>query len=314
MKQSEQKSLYEFDVIVIGGGPSGLAAAVWCSELGMSVLVAEKESEAGGQLRKIYGPVSNYIGIRAANGAEVAELFEREAAGRDIELRTNFEASEIDREHKRLRFTNGESAEFGVLIVAGGVRRRTLGLDGEKLLGMMNSGVGERESAAGERVVIVGGGDAALENACILAGVAGSVVVVHRSDEFRARREFVEAARNAANIELITNSVVTEISGDGKIESVTAKNVHSGERRTIEATRVLVRIGVEPNTEILRGIVEMDEAGYVSVDAESRTSIPYIFAVGDAANPTSPTISTAAGTGSTAAKAAYEYLRNERRK
>jgi thioredoxin reductase (NADPH) len=203
-----------------------------------------------------------------------------------------------------------ENIGFKALVFAAGVRRRTLSaVRNFTGSGVMISGSGEKRSVEGESVVIVGGGDAALENALILGEYANEVTVVHRGEEFSARAEFIEKAKKMPNVKFLMRNEIAELNGVKKLESVTAKS-RDGENKIIEADRILIRIGTQPNSELLRGIVATDAAGFIITDITGATSQKNIYAAGDVANPTSPTIITAAGTAAAAAKAAFQPLSN----
>ncbi|HYJ91606.1 MAG TPA: FAD-dependent oxidoreductase, partial [Pyrinomonadaceae bacterium] len=212
-----------------------------------------------------------------------------------------------------LELNRGEIVHSRSLILAMGVRRRRLNISGESEFtgkGILTSGAKEKHSVAGKHVVIVGGGDAALENAHILSEFAERVYVVHRRSEFRARPEFVSEARHNRLIALIYDSVLSSIDGDASVRSVTIQNLKTHAQRVIPADAVLIRIGVQPNSELVQGQLELDRSGYVKTDHLCQTSQANVFAVGDIANPTSPTIATAAGNGATAIKAAAPLLNN----
>ena len=188
----------EPDVIVVGAGPAGLSAAMWCAELGMSAAVFEKEAEAGGQLLRIFNPVTNYIGITAAGGRELRDIFVGTYSAKGPQPEFSAEISEIDTEARSVTAGNGRQMSARALVIATGVRRRRLSVPGEALLtgkGVFVSGSRDRESARGKTVVIVGGGDAALENALILAEFAKKVYVVHRRAEITARTPNSRTAR-----------------------------------------------------------------------------------------------------------------------
>ena len=293
------------DVVVIGGGPAGLSAAAWCTDLGLSAVLIETEKTPGGQLYSINNPIMNYAGLNAADGREFAagllKWQEQFAFRRMLGTRV----ASIAAEPFAVRTEEGEELLPAAVIVATGVSRRKLGLRGEDDLvgkGILRSGAGQRKEARGKRVVIIGGGDAAIENALILGAVAERVTVVHRSREFRARPEFLAKAKASSNVEFRTETYVTAIRGEERFEGVDVAGP-GGARDSIDADILLVRIGFKPNSELLRGLVELDVSGYVQVDANSATSVPMIYACGDVASPNSPTISTAAGMGATAAKA-----------
>ncbi|MGQ0542030.1 MAG: NAD(P)/FAD-dependent oxidoreductase, partial [Blastocatellia bacterium] len=200
------------------------------------------------------------------------------------------------------------------VIVATGVRRRKLGVEGEDEFagkGIIESGTRDRDSIAGKSVLIVGGGDAALENALILAEVADKVTVANRSLHFRARDEFLASAKANTKIALIENMVVESFEGNTLLESVTLKNTATGETRHIPIEAALIRIGVMPNSELLKSKVHLDPSGYILVNQNGETGVSGIFAVGDISNPTSLTITTAVGTGSAAAKAIQNWLKTK---
>ena len=293
------------DVVVIGGGPAGISAAAWCVDLELSAVLIEEGETTGGQLLSINNPIVNYAGLEAADGREFAAFLHkwleqfafRRMLGTRVEL--------IEAEPLLVRTEAGEEFRPSAVILATGVSRRKLGLPGEDELvgkGILRSGAGEREEAKGKHVIIIGGGDAAIENALILSEHAKRVTVVHRSRDFRARPEFLERAKTAGNVEFITERYVTSIRGEDRFEGVDVVGP-DGASVSIEADLLLIRIGFRPNSELLRGLTELDVSGYVKVDANSATSVPMIYACGDVANPISPTISTAAGMGATAAKA-----------
>ncbi|HMO81564.1 MAG TPA: FAD-dependent oxidoreductase [Pyrinomonadaceae bacterium] len=295
-----------FDVAIVGAGPGGLAAAMWCDELGLETILINDRAEPGGQLHMIFGPVLNYPGLTAETGAELAERFAGSAARSGFERLYGERVSAIEPgSPQRLQIADGGDIYSRFVILASGLRRRTLGVPGEVEFagrGILNSGVAELESVAGKRVVIVGGGDAALENAVLLGEAARRVTVVHRRKGFSARKEFVRAAEQLPNVEFIMGSVVEEIIGEGNVSGIRLTPA-GGESRTIGTDFILIRIGHEPNSELLRDIVELDERGFVRVDINSETSRQGIFAVGDVAHPLSPTIATAVGMGAAAAKA-----------
>lgn len=305
----------QFDVIVIGGGPAGLSAALWCDDLGLKTLLLEKKSEFGGQLLRVYNRIENHLGIDAANGLEMRDRFLLQIGKREFLRKLEAEVLTADLKNRTVSLKSGEMLGAKAIIIATGTGRRRLGIPGEdafKGRGIVESGRKDPEIAAGKRVLIVGGGDAAVENALLLSGTAERVFICHRRAEFTARDEFMHQANAAPNIEFLDPHTLQNITGTEAIEAVELKNAATGETLALPVEIVLIRIGVEPNTRIFRGQLETDEQGFVRIDDKCRTSLEGVYAVGDAANPLGPTLSSAVGMGATAAKAVYAYLTSEK--
>jgi thioredoxin reductase (NADPH) len=299
----------DFDVVIIGGGAAGISAACWCDELGLKTLLLESQPELGGQLLWVHNPIRNHLGAETENGREMRDIFVRQAENFNFLLRASAKVFEVDLEKKIVMLENGEDFSARALIIATGIRRRKLGVAGEielKDKGILESGKRDAEKSRDKNVCIVGGGDAALENALILAETARKVTLVYRGKDFRARAEFLEKARQNSSIEILTESVVSKIIGREKVEAVEIKNNNKVFVLPVEA--ILIRIGVEPNTKLFRGKLKLDKDGYIEIDSRCETSVDKVFAIGDVANPLSPTVSTAVGMGATAAKVVLEKL------
>ncbi|HLE62665.1 MAG TPA: FAD-dependent oxidoreductase [Pyrinomonadaceae bacterium] len=293
------------DVIIIGAGPAGLAAAFWCDDLGLDTLVLEREPRVGGQLLQVYNPIENYPGLKLANGQELSELLSAEIDTADFDLWTGVEISALNLKAKQIALSSGEELQAISIIVATGVRRRMLGIPGEAEFagkGIIESATRDRELFAGHDVCVIGGGDAAAENALLLAEVCPTVTVIHRRKKLRARREFVQRIESNHCLTVFSESVVTRILGDKSVEAVEIVRKEAIKPFQMAVRGVLIRIGVEPNTEQLRDQLQLDEKGYVVVDSKHETSITNVFAIGDVSNPLAPTISGACGAGATAAK------------
>ncbi|MEQ1923734.1 MAG: FAD-dependent oxidoreductase, partial [Pyrinomonadaceae bacterium] len=210
----------------------------------------------------------------------------------------------LDLQNKSVTLADKRTFTGRSIVLATGVRRRRLGITGEAKFegrGVLRSGVAEKASVAGKRVVIVGGGDAALENAIILSETASSVTIVHRRNEFLAREDFLSRAEQKPNIDFMKNTAIEAINGDDRVRSISI-STDSGLIAEVPTDFVLVRIGVIPNNELFADTLKTDPHGYVIVDSQAETSVDDIFAVGDIANPIAPTISTATGTAATAIK------------
>lgn len=293
------------DVIIIGAGPGGLSAALWCDELGLDTLLLESEAEVGGQLLRVHNRVDNYLGVEAANGRELRDLFAAQAEGKDFDLWTQVEIEEVDLRAKRVRLRSGEELNCIALVIATGVRRRRLGVPGEREFegrGVLSSGVLERENVAGEDVLVVGGGDAAAENALLLAESCATVTLVHRGPKLSARREFTERIQGDHRITVFTESTLERVFGSDRVESVEIQRAGALKPLRMAVRGVLIRVGVEPNSELFTGQLHTDARGYVVTDGQHETSAEMVFAVGDISNPRAPTVSGATGAGATAAK------------
>ena len=301
----------KYDVIIIGGGPAGMSSAVWCSDLGLKPLLIDKSDRLGGQLWWIHNPISNYLGIQTANGAQLATIFEKQTQNGDVEIITGQEVASADLSTRT--FQLGDRSFTGdAVIIASGVRRRRLGIPGEDRgldWGILTSGARDREMVKGKRVVIVGGGDAALENALILSGHADQVTVIHRGAEFSARREFVDAARGQSNVHFVLRANLLGIEGSEQVERAVVDGMDGV--RTIDCDAVLIRIGVEPNTDFLAGQILLDDRRYVVVDTQLRTSKTGVWAVGDISGPIAMTIAGAVGHGAIVSASVYRFLRDK---
>ncbi len=293
------------DVIIIGAGPAGLSAAMWCDGLGLDALVLEAGAEVGGQLLSVYNSIENYLGVRAENGRELRDRFAEQVEGAEFDLWTGVEIESVDLRSRRVALRSGEELQAISLILATGVRRRRLGIPGEMELagrGVMESGQRDRDLFAGLDVCVIGGGDAAAENALLLAEVCATVTLVHRGKRLRARAEFVERLRGEHCITVFKEAIVRRIIGETEVEAVEIMRDGALKPFQMAVKGVIVRVGVEPNTELFREQLHVDERGYVVTTGEQETSVGNVFAVGDVSNPLAPTVAGAVGAGATAAK------------
>ena len=293
------------DVIIIGAGPAGLSAALWCDELGLDTIVLEQKQHTGGQLHTIYGAVENYPGLRANNGTDFFERFSERVSDAEFDLWTNVEIESVDLKARRVRLRSGEELQSISIIIATGVRRRQLGIPGENEFvghGIIESASRDRNDFAGRDVCIIGGGDAAAENALLLAEVCPTVTLVHRGKTLRARPTFVQQLQGQHCITVFPESVVTRILGNHEVEAVEILRKEALKPFQMAVQGVVIRIGVEPNTEHFRDQLQLDDRGYALVNNQQETDVVNVFAIGDVSNPLAPTISSAAGAGATAAK------------
>lgn len=303
MAENTRKNL-KFDVLVIGAGPAGLSAGIWCADLGLNAAVIEKENAGGGQLLKIFNPIRNYPGVPTNNGKELCDLFVRSAEDMGVSPIFSRPVVEFSAENRVVIDKDGNRFSADYFIFATGVSRRKLNVPGEDRFvgkGILESGSRDREAMTGKTVMIVGGGDAALENALILSKFASRIHVVHRRDSLKARQMFIDQSLSEPKIEFLLNASVSAIEGDDAVSSVKVR-IENGDTRQLVVDALVIRIGVEPNSDLLAGQAALDDQGYVIVNQHCQTNLPHVFAVGDLANPVSPTIPTATGTAATAAK------------
>lgn len=300
-----------FDVIIVGGGPAGMAAALWCDELGLSSCLIDNASNFGGQLGWIHNPITNYPGARFDNGKAVIRAFYTSLSDRRFTQMLDCGVTSIDPASSSVMIEDGREISAKAILLATGVRRRRLNVPGDtdfKGRGLLESGSRDKAEASGRIVAVIGGGDAALENALMLAEFAEKVYLIHRRDEFSAREEFVKAVKRHDRIEVIFDARVKEFGGSSNLEFVDLET-GDGVSQRLAIENAVVRIGVQPNSELLHGIADLDDAAYVNVDCEGRTSVSGICAIGDVAHPTSPTISTATGSAASAIKSIALSLR-----
>jgi thioredoxin reductase (NADPH) len=293
------------DVIIIGAGPAGLSTAFWCDELGLDTLVIEQADQIGGQLHRVYNPIRNYLGVKGRNGEELLQLFTRDVDAAEFDLWTGAAIASVDLKAKRMSLASGEVLQSIAIVIATGVRPRELGVPGEREFigkGVIESGTRDRELFAGKDVCVVGGGDAAVENALLLAEVCPTVTLVYRGRKLRARRDLTERLQSNHCITVFTESVLTRIIGEDDVVAVEIHRKNGIKPFQLAVRGVLIRIGVEPNTEFFREQLETDEKGFIAVTSQQETNVPMVFATGDVSNPLAPTIASATGAGATAAK------------
>lgn len=298
------------NVIIIGSGPAGLTSALYAARANLEPLLFTG-NEIGGQV-SITNEVENYPGFpEGLTGPEVIERFQKQAErfGARIEYA---EVTEVDFDGQPFRIKSYDSEyEAKAIVIATGASPRKLGVSGE--VDFTGRGVSYCATCDGfffrdKDVIVVGGGDSALEEAVFLTKFASRVRVVHRRDELRAGFTLQERAKRNEKIEFVWDTVVTEISGDGAVESVQIKNVKTDEVSTLETEGVFIYIGHYPNSQLFKDKLEMDELGYLTTDRRTRTSVQGVFAAGEIADPVFRQVVTSAGEGCKAAIQVERYL------
>ena len=299
-----------YDVIVIGGGPGGYAAALYAARANLTTLVIEKFAP-GGQMATT-DIVENYPGfVDGINGFELGMQMKKGAERFGVKTKLAEVKSVELAGNPKLVHTAKETFEAKTIILALGAFPRELGLDNEAML--RGRGVSYCATCDGmfyrdKSVVIVGGGNTAVADAIFLAKICKKVYLVHRRDELRASKTYMESLEKTENIEFLWSSEVTEIMADEFVTGVKVKSKKDDSVRMISCDGVFVAIGNVPNTDLIRGQVELDEAGYVPADETTQTNIPGVFAVGDMRNKPLRQIVTAVADGAVASKYAEEYI------
>lgn len=299
-----------YDVLVIGGGPGGYTAAMYAARANLKVAVIEKLAP-GGQMSTT-AQVENYPGFpEGINGFDLGMLMQQGAERYGTEtIYGEVTKVELQATTKKV-YLGDKEQEAKTVILSTGAYPRELGLAREREL--RGQGVSYCATCDGmfyrdQTVVIVGGGNTAVADALYLQKICKKVYLVHRRDTLRASKLYLEALEEAENIELVWNSKVVELLAEDKVEGVLVESVASGERREIPCDGIFVAVGNVPNTELIKGQVDLDEAGYVLADETTCTNLPGVFAVGDMRQKPLRQIVTAVADGAVASKYAEEYI------
>lgn len=297
-------------VIVLGGGPAGLAAALYAARAALKPLVFTGK-ELGGQAASTT-TIENYPGFpEGVGGAEISQLF-HEQAERFGALYLYEIVTDVDISQRPFKvYTEDGVYQAESLILSTGATPNHLNIPGEERL--LNNGVSYCATCDGwfyqeKHVVVVGGGDSAFEEGILLSHYASQVDIVHRRDEFRAGAILRKRAEDNPKIRFVLSSILTEIIGEKKVEAVRLQNLKTGEEAVLPADGVFIFIGHTPNSQMFQGKVELDEKGYVVVDALMQTSVPGVFAAGELADPNFRQVATSVGMGAAAAIQATRFL------
>ena len=299
----------EYDVVIVGGGPAGLAAALYTARLNLKTVVLDR-GPLGGQLLNTE-LVEDYPGFDSILGADLAMKMGEHARRFGVEVRDFEPVKEIDVEGsiKVIRLESGEELRTPALIMAAGGLPRYLQVPGEQELwgrGVSYCAVCDGAFFKGQELAVIGGGDAAVEEGEFLTRYASKVYILHRRSELRAQPILIDRARNNRKIEFIFDAHVKEIAGEHKVHSV--RYDQHGELKELRVGGVFIFIGFVPNSSLLKVHVDHDAAGYLVTDRNMQTSVEGIWAVGDVRAQLTKQIATAVGDGTTAAVAASQYI------
>ena len=302
------------DLLIVGAGPAGVSAALWARTIELSVLLLDGAPSPGGQLHAVHFHPYDVPGFEHGDGEALAQVYERQLAAANVPLRAGALASALEPSPGEgaaaaVRLTTGERLEALAVLVASGVRRRRLEVPGERELegrGVSISGTRDRERFAGGRVLVVGGGDAAHENALLLAATGCEVTLLVRGRP-RARAEFLARAAAEPRIRVRTGARVLAILGDDTVRGALVEDAAGVTECAAEA--IVVKVGVVPNSEWCAGVLALDPEGYVRVDSQLATSARRVWAAGDVTRPVPPSIPVAVGQGAQAASMVRAALR-----
>lgn len=304
----------EFDVIVIGAGPGGMTAALYASRANLSVLMLDR-GIYGGNLNNT-ATIENYTGFKSVKGPELAEKMYQGAVqfGAQYAYGTVQQLT-VDGDWKQVETDMGETYRAKAVVIATGSSQRHLGVPGEEEYGgrgVSYCAVCDGAFFKGQHVVVVGGGDSAVEEGTYLAGLASKVSILVRKDHLRAQPVLQEQAKQHDNIEFIFNTSVTKINGDDKkVTVVETINNQTHETGQLETAGVFIYVGTVPMTQPFANLGILDEQGWVKTDSLMQTSVPGIFAIGDVRETPLRQVATAVGDGAIAGQQVYHYLQGK---
>ena len=298
------------DIIVIGGGTAGLTAALYAVRAGKNVTLIEKEN-TGGQI--VFSPlVENYPGLPSISGADYAAALTEQAESFGVAIEyAKVLSVRKDGSTFRVECDTGELTARALILAAGTTHRR-LGLDKEDELigsGISYCAVCDGAFCAGGDVAVIGGGNTALTDALFLSGICSRVTVIHRREDFRGENTLVKKLHAKPNVDFMLSSTVSALSEDqDTLTGITVKSLKTGEERMLPVSGLFIAVGQIPQTELFRGFVDTDEAGYLIAGEDCLTSLEGVFAAGDCRTKAVRQLTTAAGDGAVAGLAACRYI------
>jgi thioredoxin reductase (NADPH) len=300
-----------YDLIVIGSGPAGLSAAVYGVRAGLNLIVIEQNPMSGGQVLNTY-EVDNYLGMPGINGFDMGQAFREHADKLGVSFVEARVKELVDNGAFKTVRTRREDYEARTVILAAGAQHAHLGVPGEEEF----SGMGVSYCATcdgaffkGKTVAVVGGGDVALEDAIYLARTCEKVYLIHRRDELRGARVLQEELKALSNVEICYSHTVQEIQGEESVKALLLQDEKTREKKTLAVDGVFIAVGIHPCSELVQGMAECDEAGYVLAGEDGASSCPGIYVAGDIRKKPLRQIVTAVADGANAAIAAAEFLK-----
>jgi len=302
-----------FDLIVVGAGAAGLTAGIYSSRARLSTLILN-EGAVGGQM-VLTDEIANYPGVEKTNGYLLASTMKKQAKEFGCKIKSNLKIKSYDLEGeiKRIVLEDGREFRSRSVILSPGGSPRSLHLPGEE--NFKGSGISYCATCDGEfftdkEVIVVGGGNSALEEAVALTSHAEKVSIVHQFDHFQAFQHAVDQAKSNPKIEFVMESELRSFSGNGVLQEVTIEHLPSGEITSKNIDGVFIFVGYKPNTADLKGIIKLNERNEILVDADMKTSLPGVFAAGDCIQKKYRQVTTAVADGTIASLSAADYLRS----
>jgi len=302
-----------YDAIVIGAGPAGLTAGIYLSRARIKTLILN-EGTVGGQMVLTH-EIANYPGVESISGYQLSNIMKKQAKsfGCEIKSNINIDRIELEGDLKKVTLTDGNSYTSETIILSPGGRSRTLGVNGEdkfKGKGISYCATCDGDFFTNKEIVVVGGGNSALEEAVSLTKYASKVTIVHQFDHFQAFEHAIEEARKHPKINFIMESSITAFYGNENLESVDIKNLKTAETSNFKTDGVFIFIGYIPNTEFIKDKVMLNKWGEIEVTSDMSTNIEGVFAAGDSIQKRFRQVTTAVADGTIAALSASEFLRN----
>lgn len=302
-----------FDVIIVGGGAAGLTAGIYTSRAKLSTLILN-EGTVGGQM-VLTDEIANYPGVEATSGYKVASTMKKQAKDFGCKIKSNIKIAsyDIDGDIKNVELNDGRKFQSRAVILAPGGRPRTLDIPGENIFqgkGVSYCATCDGDFFTDKKVVVIGGGNSALEEAVALTSYASKVTIIHQFDHFQAIEYAVNEAKKNPKIDFILETELRQFMGNGKLQKVTMEHLNSGNVEEMVVDGAFIFVGYRPNTESLISVVQLNKKSEIITDRDMKTSIVGVFAAGDCIEKKYRQVTTAVADGTIAALSTVDYLRN----